>query len=92
MSRPRWSVCVGGYPNGWEPPLIETDDPREAVRVYAKATESTARMTTAAIFDDHGEGEPLSPEQVDERLDREGDTPPLSGPLGINGPRNVEHA
>lgn len=69
--KPRWSVCRGGYPNGWEPPLIETDDPREAVRVYAEATERRARMTTVAIFDDNGEGEPLDPELVDERLESE---------------------
>lgn len=68
--RPRWSVCVGGYPNGWEPPVLETDDPEAAIARYEQTRERLRgggyRYLTVAIFDDNGEGEPLDPERVRE--------------------------
>lgn len=83
MSRPRWSVCVGGYPNGWQPPVLETNDPLLAIAQYEFASAdlraSHARMTTVAIFDDNGEGEPLQPEQVLERLADEDDAQDAPG-------------
>jgi hypothetical protein len=64
----RWHVCIGGYPNGWEPPILETDDHEEAIRFYDNLG-PLGRMTTAAIFDDErGEGEPLCSETVADRV------------------------
>lgn len=73
--RPRWSVRIGGYPNGWEPPIFSTDDPEDAISIYGKVRDAQrarhARYTTVAIFDDNGEGEPLDGERVRERLEEE---------------------
>lgn len=64
---PRWSVCKAGYPYGWEDPLIETDDAQAAVDVYEAIPRPFPRFTTAALFDAHGDGEPLGPDAVLER-------------------------
>lgn len=73
MSRPRWSVRIGGYPNGWEPPVLETDDPETAITRYSRERDRIRggghRYTTVAIFDDNGEGEPLQPDEVRERVE-----------------------
>lgn len=67
--KPRWSVCIGGYPGGWDSPIFESDNPDavETVYIAAEASIQGRSMTTVAIFDDHGEGEPLGPEQMMER-------------------------
>jgi hypothetical protein len=71
-ARLRWSVCVGGYPNGWDSPMFSTDDPEDAISIYEKVRDGLrarhARWTTVAIFDDNGEGEPLQPERMRERM------------------------
>ena len=72
----RWHVSVGGYPNGWEPPLFQTDDAQDAISVYRKVLDAQrarhARMTTVALFADRrGEGEPLDADTVLERLEEE---------------------
>lgn len=67
---PRWSVCIGGYPGGWEAPIIQSDDPDviETVYIAAELSIQGRSMTTVAIFDDNGEGEPLGPEMMFDRL------------------------
>lgn len=71
-ARPRWSVRVGGYPNGWESPALETDDPAAAIARYEATRERLRaggyRYLTVAIFDDNGEGEPLDPDRLYERM------------------------
>jgi hypothetical protein len=69
----RWHVCIGGYPNGWEDPVLRTDNHELAIATAedeARAIrEQRIPMTTVAIFDDRmGEGEPLSPETVADRV------------------------
>lgn len=67
---PRWQVREGGYPHGWDTPVIETDDAAEAIRVHDELAAGIKRgeWRTVAIFDDQcGEGEPLGPDTVRER-------------------------
>lgn len=65
----RWRVAYGGYPDGWDSPFLETDDPYEAMMAHDLA--KPGRMQTVAIFDNNGEGEPLDPNAVEEILDNE---------------------
>ena len=69
----RWLVAVGGYPDGWEPPHFESDDPLLAIGAYEQTRREFegVAMTTVAIFDNDGEGQPLDPEAVLERLEAE---------------------
>lgn len=70
----RWHVAVGGYPDGWDTPAFKTDDPLLAIGSYEqiRREHEGELMTTVAIFDDRcGEGEPLDPEQVLDRLEDE---------------------
>lgn len=67
----RWSLCWGGYPHGWEPPVVESDDPYVVIKAYESIPTPYPHMSTVAIFDDNGEGRPLDPEAVEEILDNE---------------------
>lgn len=83
----RWGVRLGGYPHGWGDSLLETDDAEEAIARYELERARLRRMTTVAIFDDaRGEGEPLDPDAVRERLEV-----PLCQDYSVAGPRVPFH-
>jgi hypothetical protein len=65
----RWSVAYGGYPHGWDNPFLRTDNPYEAIAACDEAT--PGHMQIVAIFDDNGEGEPLSSDTLVDRLAEE---------------------
>ena len=65
----RWRVAQGGFPHGWESPFFTSNDPYAAINAYEGWTPQ--HMMIVAIFDDHGEGEPLDPHRVEEILDNE---------------------
>jgi hypothetical protein len=68
---PRWHVAQGGYPDGWEPPFLKTDDANEAINAFEQWT-PPYRMSICRIFDDAcGEGQPLDPHQVEDILQDE---------------------
>lgn len=64
-----YTVAYGGYPDGWEYPFLRTDNPYEAIAAYDEAT--PGHMQIVAIFDEDGEGEPLSADTLVDRLAEE---------------------
>lgn len=67
---PRWSIQTADHSgNGWEPiPFSITDDPLEVIETYYVVV-SRFPALPVAIFDERGEGKPLTVDCVLDLID-----------------------